>query len=144
MTHKLEPSTMHVWTLTVDDPNAAGIQTSVHASEEIAIAFLRSQFDPEGNFTNSEDVVQSFCDNGFVIYIDEHAVEIPVVVTLSALKTSMTTWRDQHPTIADYRIEDGVNGLTAAHRSLDHFDRGEQTPEWRHAIATHRDTGTGA
>lgn len=135
---------MHVWTLTVDASDAYEIQTSVHASEELAIAFLRREFDPEGNFTNSDDVVQSFCDNGFVIHINEHAVEIPVVVTLSALMTSVTAWRDKHPNITDYRIEDGLNGLTVAHRSLDHFDRGEQTPEWHHAIAKYRETVTGA
>ncbi|HEY5857761.1 MAG TPA: hypothetical protein VIW24_27925 [Aldersonia sp.] len=78
MTHTLSAATVRVCTLTVDAPSASGIATSVHASEDDAIAHLRSKFDPEGDFADSENVVQSFCDNGFVVYIEEHTIEILV------------------------------------------------------------------
>lgn len=62
---------MEIWTLTVDD--GEGIWTTVHKTEDAALAVLAENYDPDGELT--ADLVQGLCDTGLVIYLEPH--ELP-------------------------------------------------------------------
>lgn len=42
-------------------------------------------------------------------------------------------WQDEHSNVADYRVNDALEGLRKAERALDHLYRDEQYPEWEEA-----------
>jgi hypothetical protein len=70
------PVKVALTTLTVDHPNA-GITTTVHPDEQSALDSLASLWEhmdlgPVG----PQGVVQELCDSGYVIYIEDHQVEI--------------------------------------------------------------------
>ena len=65
-----------VWTLTVDHPDD-GIITTVHPDEAGCLRELDDLWVQAGlSGATPAGVVQSLCDNGYVIYINEHKVEV--------------------------------------------------------------------
>lgn len=127
-------ATIRVHTLTVDTPSN-GIDTSVHLSEEAAIAHLHAKFDPTGEFNGA---LQLFCDNGFGIHLAEHDLEVPLAEAVLAAKRGLGEWRDANRYVCDYRVMDGIANLHRAYTALDHLARGEHTPEWEAAMASFR------
>lgn len=42
-------------------------------------------------------------------------------------------WQEQHPNVADYRLNDALRGLRMARRALSHYQMDTQYPEWEAA-----------
>jgi hypothetical protein len=56
------------------------------------------------------------------------------------VKNALREWRDEHPNVVHYQVEEAWQGLEAAERALEYLERGEHYPEWLTAMAQFRDS----
>lgn len=64
---------MKVWTLVVDEERT--VVTSVHRSDDDALEAFYVNYDPMGEFEESENRLQAIMDScGLCVYIEEHEI----------------------------------------------------------------------